>query len=317
MMFAHLSKPLSNYHIIKSSNWKKMPNLKEVRNRITSVSSTQQITKAMKMVSAAKLKRAQDAIVQMRPYSNKLSEILQNLSGSMNTTENVYGRTKEVKSVLIIAITSNRGLCGGFNSNIIKRVNSLIANEYNGKDIIVLSVGKKGNDYYKKTVYNIHGSELPQDHTLNDLVAAPSYAKVAKVADAVMLDFVQGDFDKVVLVYNQFKNAAVQEVVAEQLLPIAPPPATTKTTNNDYIFEPSKEFIVTDLIPKSLKTQFYKAVLDSIASEHGARMTAMHKATDNAGALIKELKLTYNKARQAAITKEILEIVGGAEALNN
>ncbi len=293
-----------------------MPNLKEVRNRIVSISSTQQITKAMKMVSAAKLKRATDAITQMRPYSNKLSEILQNLSSSLDTSENVCSRVSPVENVLVVLMTSNRGLCGGFNGSIIKKVNTLIREDYAGKHVTVLCIGKKGADFYKRTEHNIHGMGLPQDHELNELVNAPSYDKTVHVAEAIMTDFVESDFQKVVLVYNQFKNAAVQDVTVEQFLPIAPAPVTaTKATTSEYIFEPSKEFIVAELIPKSLKTQLYKAVLDSIASEHGARMTAMHKATDNAGNLIKELKLTYNKARQAAITKEILEIVGGAEAL--
>ncbi|MEQ1733354.1 MAG: ATP synthase F1 subunit gamma [Bacteroidia bacterium] len=295
-----------------------MANLKEVRNRIVSVSSTQQITKAMKMVSAAKLKRATDAIIQMRPYSNKLSEILQNLSGTLDTSENVYARQSVVENVLVVLMTSNRGLCGGFNGSIIKKVNSLIANEYAGKHVTVLCVGKKGADFYKRTEHNIHGMDLPQDAELNDLVAAPLYAKTVHVAEAIMKDFRENDFQQVVVVYNQFKNAAVQTVTVEQFLPILPPaPTENKGTTSEYIFEPSKEFIVSELIPKSLKTQLHKAVLDSIASEHGARMTAMHKATDNAGAMIKDLKLTYNKARQAAITKEILEIVGGAEALKN
>ncbi len=292
-----------------------MPSLKEVRNRITSVSSTQQITKAMKMVSAAKLKRAQDAITQMRPYSNKLSDILQNLSTSLDTKENIYAKQNTVQKVLIIAVTSNRGLCGGFNGNVIKRVNGLISNEFAGKDITVLCVGKKGNDFYKRTVYNIHGMDLPQDHTLNDLVAAPTYQKSVMVAEKIMNEFAQNDFQQIVLVYNKFKNAAVQETTVEQFLPIIAAAPVGKSANNDYLFEPNKEFIISQLIPKSLKTQFHKSILDSIASEHGARMTAMHKATDNAGSMIKELKLTYNKARQASITKEILEIVGGAEAL--
>jgi F-type H+-transporting ATPase subunit gamma len=287
-----------------------MPNLKEVRNRIVSVSSTQQITKAMKMVSAAKLKRATDAIVQMRPYSNKLSEILQNLSSSLDTSENVYARQAVVENVLVVLMTSNRGLCGGFNGNIIKKVNTLIKEDYAGKHVTVLCVGKKGADFYKRTEHNIHGMDLPQDAELNDLVAAPLYAKTVAVAEAIMKDFRENDFQQVVVVYNQFKNAAVQTVTVEQFLPILPAPASTDskaTTTSEYIFEPSKEFIVSELIPKSLKTQLHKAVLDSIASEHGARMTAMHKATDNAGSMIKELKLTY----------EILEIVGGAEALKN
>ncbi len=295
-----------------------MANLKEVRIRITSVTSTQQITKAMKMVSAAKLKRAQDAVTAMRPYANKLKDILGNLSASLDTSENVYGKVREEKNILIVLITSNRGLCGGFNAYVIKKAMTLIKNDFAGKNVTVLCIGKKGNDYFKKFDAHIHGTDLPQSHTLSELFANLNYNNVAPVAQSVMNTFASGNYDKVMLVYNQFKNAAVQEVIAEQFLPIsntANSTAKVSKNNNDYILDPSKEEIVADLVPRSLKTQFYKAMLDSHASEHGARMTAMHKATDNAGALIKDLKLTYNKARQAAITTEILEIVGGAEAL--
>jgi F-type H+-transporting ATPase subunit gamma len=291
-----------------------MPNLKEVRNRIVSVGSTMQITSAMKMVSAAKLKRAQDSITQMRPYANKLQEILQNVSSSLDTSENAYARKSPVKNVLLVSISSNRGLAGGFNANVIKKTWSLINNEYKGCSITVLPIGKKVTDAFKRTDYIIHGSHLP--HNVNEVFDNLNYDTVAPIAERVMNAFVLKDFDKVVLVYNQFKNAAVQIVQDEQFLPVEATSSSTSSSNTDYIFEPSKEFIVSDLIPRSLKTQFYKALLDSLASEHGARMTAMHKATDNAGALIKELKLSYNKARQAAITNEILEIVGGAEALN-
>lgn len=291
-----------------------MPNLKEVRNRIVSVGSTMQITSAMKMVSAAKLKRAQDAITQMRPYANKLQEILQNVSSSLDTSENAYARKSAPKNVLLIAISSNRGLAGGFNANVIKKTWSLINNEYNGSTITVLPIGKKVTDAFKRTDYIIHGSHLP--HNVNEVFDNLNYNTVAPIAERVMHAFELKDFDKVVLVYNQFKNAAVQVVQAEQFLPVEPSASAGTSSNTDYIFEPSKEFIVSDLIPRSLKTQFYKALLDSLASEHGARMTAMHKATDNAKDMLRDLKISYNKARQTAITTEILEIVAGAEALN-
>lgn len=294
-----------------------MANLKEVRNRITSVSSTQQITSAMKMVSAAKLRRAQDAIQQMRPYANKLKEILENLSASLDSSEGVYSNPREVKNVLLIVITSNRGLCGGFNANVIKAANRLAKEGYKNAKVSILPIGKKASDFFKKSEFAVVGSEMPR--SLNELFDGLTFVNVAPVAEKVMEMYAQGQFDKVELVYNQFKNAAVQITTVEQYLPVAPPKTTAKgqkAVANDYIFEPSKEYIVADLIPRSLKTQLFKALLDSFAAEHGARMTSMHKATDNAGALIKELKLTYNKARQAAITGEILEIVGGAEALN-
>ena len=292
-----------------------MANLKEVRNRITSVSSTMQITSAMKMVSAAKLKRAQDAITQMRPYAEKLKDILSNVSGSLDESENSFSRNAGGKNILIVAVSSNRGLAGAFNANIVKRVWNLIREEYQGYHITVLPVGKKANDAFRRTEYIISGQDLP--HNLNELFDGLSFAKAAPVAEKIMEAFANKQFDKVVVVYNQFKNAAVQFTMAEQLLPIVPPASdNAKKENTDYIYEPGKEFIVNDLIPRSIKTQFYKALLDSVASEHGARMTAMHKATDNAGELLKGLKISYNKARQAAITNDILEIVGGAEALN-
>lgn len=293
-----------------------MANLKEVRNRIASVSSTQQITSAMKMVSAAKLRRAQDAIMQMRPYANKLKEILENLSASLDSSEGVYAQQREVKNVLLIVITSNRGLCGGFNANAIKAANRMAKEGYKNAKVSVLPIGKKAADFFKKTEYGIVGSDMPRG--LNELFEELTFTNVAPVAEKIMQLFVEGEFDKVELVYNQFKNAAVQITTVEQFLPVAPPQVVEgkKALAADYIFEPNKEYIVADLIPRSLKTQLFKALLDSHAAEHGARMTSMHKATDNAGALIKELKLTYNKARQAAITGEILEIVGGAEALN-
>ncbi len=292
-----------------------MANLKEVRNRISSVSSTQQITSAMKMVSAAKLRRAQDAIVQMRPYANKLKEILENLSASLDSSEGIYSKPREVKNVLLIVITSNRGLCGGFNANVIKAANRLAKEGYKGAKVSVLPIGKKAADFFRKTEYGIVGSDMPRG--LNELFDNLTFANVAPVAERVMQLYANAQFDRVELVYNQFKNAAVQITTVEQYLPVAPPQSSVgKKKAADYIFEPSKEYIVSDLIPRSLKTQLFKALLDSHAAEHGARMTSMHKATDNAGALIKELKLMYNKARQAAITGEILEIVGGAEALN-
>ena len=291
-----------------------MANLKEVRDRIGSVSSTKQITSAMKMVSAAKLKRAQDAITRMRPYSEKLSELLQNLSSSLDTSENLYAIQRPVKSVLIVAITSNRGLCGAFNANVIKESHRLIK-EYEGANLTVLSIGKKAYDAYRRTEYSIMGTTLPRH--LNELYDDLTFERVAPAAEKVMYAFKHKQFDKVYLVYNKFKNAAVQVLTTEQLLPIVPQGGEDNAVSTDYIFEPEKQQIVNDLIPKSLKTQFYKALLDSHAAEHGARMTAMHKATDNADDMLKELKLSYNKARQAAITGEILEIVGGAEALNN
>ncbi|MBA3970827.1 MAG: ATP synthase F1 subunit gamma [Bacteroidetes bacterium] len=290
-----------------------MANLKEVRNRIVSVSSTQQITSAMKMVSAAKLRRAQDAITQMRPYASKLKEILENLSASLDSSEGVYSKQRAVKNVLLVVITSNRGLCGGFNANVLKAASRLAREEYKGCNVSVLCIGKKAADYFKKTEYGIIGSDMPRG--LNELYDNLTFLNVAPVAEKIMQVFAEGQFDRVDLVYNQFKNAAVQITTTEQYLPVQAPQVTEKKKTGEYIFEPNKEFIVADLIPRSLKTQLFKALLDSYAAEHGARMTSMHKATDNAGAMIKELKLTYNKARQAAITNEILEIVGGAEAL--
>jgi F-type H+-transporting ATPase subunit gamma len=273
-----------------------------------------QITSAMKMVSAAKLKRAQDAVLQMRPYANKLKRILENVSASADSLDNAYTRNSAVRNVLIIGISSNRGLAGAFNSNVIKKINSLIRTEYKDCNITVLPIGKKVQDAFRRTAYHISGQDLP--HHANELFDGLSFAKVAPVAEQIMNSFATKQFDKVVLVYNQFKNAAVQVTMEEQFLPIVQDQSENKGAETDYIFEPGKEYIIDMLIPLSLKTQLYKALLDSFASEHGARMTAMHKATDNAAAMQKELKITYNKARQASITKEILEIVGGAEALN-
>lgn len=290
-----------------------MANLKEIRNRITSVGSTMQITSAMKMVSAAKLKRAQDAVTAMRPYAGKLKEILENLSATLDLSENAYSETREIKTVLIIGITSNRGLCGGFNNNIIKRVAALQQDEYANTNVKLLCLGKKIKDAYKNTPnYYINPALAP----LEDVYADLKFENVAKIAEEVMRGFKAKEYDKVVLVYNRFINAATQSVEAEQFLPIIPTVSEGSNAAGDYIFEPSKNEIVEDLIPKSLKLQVFKAIRDSFAAEHGARMTAMHKATDNAKELQKNLKLSYNKARQAAITNEILEIVGGAEALN-
>ncbi|MCB4798360.1 ATP synthase F1 subunit gamma [Neotamlana laminarinivorans] len=286
-----------------------MANLKEIRNRISSVSSTMQITSAMKMVSAAKLKKAQDAITAMRPYADKLTELLQTLSATLNDDSgSIYATQREVKKVLIVAITSNRGLAGAFNSNIIKEVNRLTEETYVNQDVSYVAIGKKANDAFKKTNKVIaDNSTVFDDLTFNN---------VAAIAQDLMDKFVAGDFDKIEIVYNKFKNAATQIVMTEQFLPLIPVEGEGNA-NADYIFEPSKTEIIEELIPKSLKIQLYKGIRDSFASEHGARMTAMHKATDNATELRDQLKLTYNKARQAAITNEILEIVGGAEALNN
>ena len=286
-----------------------MPNLKEIRARISSVGSTMQITSAMKMVSAAKLKRAQDSITQLRPYSNKLTELLNNLSSSLDPT---FGgdltSDRGEKNVLIIAITSNRGLCGAFNTNIIKKVKNISENKYSKSKISLLSIGKKGSEFFARNNYNLISSH---DYLYDEL----SFENSSKIAESIINSFLNKKFDKVVLVYNQFKNAATQNIVSEQFLPIKPQQSTN--TSKNYIFEPNQDEIVSELIPKSLKSQFFKGILDSYASEHGARMTAMHKATDNAGELKRELTLTYNKARQAAITGEILEIVGGAEALQS
>ena len=287
-----------------------MANLKEIKNRITSISSTMQITSAMKMVSAAKLKRAQDAITQMRPYAEKLQEILGNLSATLDLSENAYSEQREVKNAYIIAVTSNRGLCGGFNNNVIKKVNALKAGEYAQYNTKIIS---KANDVFGKDALNVRPEGIgAAEDMFNDL----TFERSSEVAQYLMDVFAAGSVDKVVVIYNKFKNAALQEVMEEQFLPIVANDEEGGAAAGDYIFEPSKSEIVEDLLPKSLKIQLFKALLDSHASEHGARMTAMHKATDNAGELKRDLTLQYNKARQAAITNEILEIVGGAEALN-
>lgn len=294
-----------------------MASLKEVRSRIISVTSTQQITKAMKMVAAAKLRRAQDNIIRMRPYAQRLSSILTNLSRlTDDSTSNVYAERRDINRVLVVVITSDRGLAGAFNSNVLKAVNSLVSERYSRQlsagEIDFLAIGRRGHDYLAK-----RGSKLIGNYT--HVFTQLSFDTVRVAAEYAMNAFRAGEYDQVDIVYNEFKNVATQIIRTEQFLPIqeqAPAVSTINaTTNTDYIFEPSKEQIIAELIPKSLKIQFYKAVLESNASEHGARMTAMDKATDNAGELLKQLKLTYNRSRQAAITTEILEIVGGAEAL--
>jgi F-type H+-transporting ATPase subunit gamma len=286
-----------------------MANLKEIRNRIASIGSTMQITSAMKMVSAAKLKKAQDAITAMRPYSSKLTELLQNLSATLDSDAGgAYSKQRDLSKVLLVVVTSNRGLCGGFNSSVIKETVQNITANYQDVHVDLLTIGKKGNDILSKT--------YPVIDTRNDIYDDLTFDKVAEVAEKIMHLYVDGTYDKIEIIYNRFKNAATQIPQVEQFLPIKPVEGDANA-NADYIFEPSKEKIVLELIPKSLKTQLYKSVRDSFAAEHGARMTAMHKATDNATELRDELKLTYNKARQAAITNEILEIVGGAEALKN
>ncbi len=287
-----------------------MANLKEIRSRISSIASTMQITSAMKMVSAAKLKRAQDAIIQMRPYANKLTDLLQDLSGGLDESQGgEYSNKREIKKVLLVVISSNRGLCGGFNANIIKSAKQLIQEKYNNKSVEILSVGKKTSEHFVKNGYVVA-------ETHDDLFSDITFNNVSFIAESIMKNFSKKKYDKVILIYNQFKNAATQIVINEDYLPVQKT-ENEKNTNQDYLYEPNKYKIIQELIPKSLKTQLFKAILDSHASEHGARMTAMHKATDNAGELKKDLTLTYNKARQAAITGEILEIVGGAEALNN
>lgn len=288
-----------------------MANLKEIRNRITSIGSTMQITNAMKMVSAAKLKKAQDAITAMRPYANKLTELLQNLSATLDgDVGGTYTKTRKVEKVLLVVISSNRGLCGGFNSSIVKETAKIIEKKYSNKDVSLLTIGKKANDILRKKFAVIENN--------NTIFDSLTFDNVAEIAEKLMQFFEDEKYDKIELIYNKFKNAATQITTNEVFLPIVQEKETT--SNNavkDYIFEPSKIQIIEALIPKSLKTQLYKALRDSFAAEHGARMTAMHKATDNANELRDELLLQYNKARQAAITNEILEIVGGAEALNN
>lgn len=293
-----------------------MANLKEVKSRIQSVVSTQQITKAMKMVAAAKLKRAQDRITQMRPYAQKLSEILINVSAAASENiDNEYGNVREVRNVLIIPVTSDKGLCGAFNSNVFRNttvyISANLKEEFRNGNVDILPIGKKAFDFYRKRDYNVI-------NTFKDTLSDLNFDSARLAAEFAMESFKNGKYDQVLLVYNEFKNVATQVVVAEQFLPIQKAAVEEKGGNStaiDYIFEPSEEKIIEELIPKSLKVQFYKALLESNASEHGARMTAMDKATENAGELLKELRLTYNRTRQAAITTEILEIVAGAEAL--
>ncbi|HUX55841.1 MAG TPA: ATP synthase F1 subunit gamma [Bacteroidales bacterium] len=292
-----------------------MANLKAIRNRISSVKSTRQITSAMKMVSAARLRKAQDKIVRLRPYANKLLEIQINVSQSIEDSDvdNIYGRVSPPDKVLVVVITSNRGLCGAFNTNVIKEMRRIISEKYydqisNG-NLKILAIGKKGFDFFRKQKVNM----LPEQ---NDLLNDLSFDNVALIAEQVMSSFVSGEFDRIEMVYNQFKNAAVQNLTNELFLPVESVPAgNTKIVPIDYIYEPNEVEIIKELVPKSLKIQFYKAVLNSFVAEHGARMTAMHKATDNATSMIRDLTLLYNKARQAAITNQILEVVSGAEAL--
>ena len=285
-----------------------MANLKEIRNRIVSVSSTMQITSAMKMVSAAKLKKAQDAITSMRPYASTLNNLIQNLSSSSEPDMNSpFVSVREKKSILLVAITSNRGLCGAFNSNVIKKTRQLIIEEYSNKKVSLITIGKKGSEILGKMgkIISTH------DYIFDDL----NYKKADEISKEIMDGFIKELYDEVILVYNRFKNAATQIVETETFLPIEENLDEKSLKSPDYIFEPNQSEIVNELLPKALGIKFFKALRDSFASEHGARMTAMHKATDNATELRDQLKLTYNKARQAAITNEILEIVGGAEAL--
>jgi F-type H+-transporting ATPase subunit gamma len=294
-----------------------MANLKEVRNRIASVNSTQQITKAMKMVSAAKLKRATNAIVQLRPYATKLKEMLANLSASLEDSASPYLQEREPVRVMVVVVSSNRGLAGAFNTNAIKTANNLIAEKYSEQlkagNVSVVAIGRKAQEYYNRRGYNVIGDN-------NEVYSDLNFNTVSKVTESIMQGFINGDYDRVELVYNHFRNAAVQILVSEQLLPVPKVEGEQSKANNDqtdYILEPSQQAIVEQLIPKNIKIQLYRAVLDSNASEHGARMTAMDKATENAGDLLKALKLSYNQARQAAITTELTEIVSGAAALSN
>jgi F-type H+-transporting ATPase subunit gamma len=293
-----------------------MPSLKEVKNRIGSVVSTQQITKAMKMVAAAKLRRSQDRIMQMRPFAKKLSYILQNLSSAQagDAGDNWYSKIREEKSILIVAVSSDRGLCGSFNSNVFKGVLRLIQEKYetqfNTGNVTILPIGKKATEYFSKR-------KFPTMVDYSTILGNITFENVADSAEYMMRAFQTGKYDKIEIVYNEFKNVATQVLTTEQFLPVLPPKAQATSNEVDYIYQPNREEIVTGLIPKSLKVQLFKAVLDSNAAENGARMTAMDKATENAGELLKELRLTYNRSRQASITKEILEIVGGAEALKS
>jgi F-type H+-transporting ATPase subunit gamma len=291
-----------------------MAGLKEIRTRIASVKTTRQVTSAMKMVSAAKLKKAQDAILQIRPYAEKLHQILTSLSSSLeNVEDSVYTQDRSPEKVLVILITSNRGLCGGFNANISKKAVELVKTKYSKQlqlgNVEFISFGKQGTRQLKHRDFNVVAEN-------KDVFDSLTFESVSELIQKTMDTFADGTYDRIELVYNQFKNAAIQIQTTEQFLPVEMEEETEESTNYDFIYEPSKENIIQELIPRSLKIQFYKALLDSHAAEHGARMTAMHQATDNASDLLKELTLQYNKARQATITGEILEIVGGAEALN-
>lgn len=290
-----------------------MANLKEVRIRIKSVISTQQITSAMKMVSASKLRKAQDSIIRLRPYAQKLTEIQQNLStDAENGSFGVFSRVRKEEKILLIVETSNKGLCGSFNMNVIKKVNELAHTKYSEQykkgNLFLFCIGKKGAEYFVRRNFNVVETNL-------DLFDKLSFDKAMPVGEKIIQGFVDGKYDKVEFIYNQFKNAAVQYLTVEQFLPVVSPPKSAKKSNGDYIYQPNKQEILEELIPKSLRTQFYKTLLDSYASEHGARMTSMHKATDNAGEILNALKIQYNKERQAVITNEILEIVSGANAL--
>lgn len=287
-----------------------MANLKEVRDRIVSVNSTKQITSAMKMVSAAKLKRAQDAITQMRPYAKKMTEVLGSVSGTLDAEDNIFSQHREGDKVLYIVFTSNKGLCGSFNSHLNKKVKAEIDGNSNAE---VTAVGKKGFEFFRKFDRLVSGEQLPQEsnHLLDDI----SFENTAELAEEIMEIYAKGNYDKVKIAFNEFVNAATQRPVIEQFLPVETPEADEAGASTEYLFEPGKVEILSELIPKALKTQLFKALLDSNAAEHGSRMTAMHQATENAGDLLKDLRLTYNKARQAAITTEILEITSGAEAL--
>ncbi|MFA9289864.1 MAG: ATP synthase F1 subunit gamma [Solirubrobacteraceae bacterium] len=286
-----------------------MPNLKEIRNRISSIDSTKQITNAMKMVSAAKLKKAQDAITEMRPYAQKLQELMQNIATTIEGDVcREYTEKREINNVLLVVLSSNKGLCGAYNSSVFKEVNKQLNAEYAGKKVTLLTIGKKATQYYR--------NNNTLDYNSLELVDKPTFKEIVNITNNILMLYLTKEIDKVVVVYNQFKNAGNQIVKSESILPVEINNSPIKRTASDYIFEPNKEEIILELIPKSIKMQLFKALLDSIASEHGARMTAMHKATDNAQELVNDLKLAYNKARQASITTEILEIIGGAAALD-
>ena len=298
-----------------------MANLKEIRTRITSVASTRQITSAMKMVAAAKLKKAQDAVSNFRPYALKMQEIMMNVASSVGQDDdnNVYAVNRDHRQVLVVVLTSNRGLCGAFNSNAVKEALSLAEKKYKDDlsqvNVRYMAIGKKGYDILRRRMLSL-------DEPNTEIIDHLTYDNAAEIAQSLMTAFISGRYDCIDIVYNEFINAATQKVVAKQFLPLLHEDQRNnkdKNSNNstsiDYLFEPSKEYILRELIPQNLRLTFYEALLDSIASEFGARMTAMHQATDNATSLIQELTLQYNKARQAAITNEIVEIVGGAEAL--